>query len=35
MYPTNNGVSASQAAAAQAAGLPIQRIMPDIHIGAW
>jgi hypothetical protein len=33
MYPTNNGMSTSQAQAAIAAGLPISAIAPDCHVG--
>lgn len=34
MFPTNTGLNAADAAAAQAAGIPVHNIMPDIHIGA-
>ena len=34
MFPTNEGINAADAAKATAAGLPIPRIMPDIHVGA-
>jgi len=33
MFPTNEGVNSSDAAAAQQLGLPIQNLMPDIHVG--
>lgn len=33
MFPTNEGLNAADAARAQALNLPIQNIMPDIHIG--
>jgi hypothetical protein len=33
MYPTNQGVSAAEAAALTAAGVAAEKIMPDIHIG--
>jgi len=34
MFPTNQGLNSSDASRATSAGLPQQRIMPDIHVGA-
>jgi hypothetical protein len=34
MFPDNGGLKTADAAAAVARGLPISRIMPDIHVGA-
>ena len=34
MYPDNGGLSPSQQAAAVAAGLPIERIATDVHVGS-
>lgn len=34
MFPSNNGLSSSDLAKAAAAGLPMQRIGADIHVGA-
>eukprot|EP00047_Mylnosiga_fluctuans_P024921 m.176110 g.176110 ORF g.176110 m.176110 type:complete len:817 (+) comp9956_c0_seq3:6-2456(+) len=34
MFPDNGGLNAADAAKAMAMGLPITRIMPDIHVGA-
>lgn len=33
MFPENGGLNAADAARALAAGLPVQRIMPDLHVG--
>jgi len=33
MFPTNEGVNSSDASKAQSLGLPIDRLMPDIHVG--
>ena len=33
-FPTNEGLSSADAAKAEAAGLPIPQIMPDIHVNA-
>ena len=34
IFPTNNGLNAEEAARAVAAGLPVERIAPDLHVGA-
>ena len=34
MFPTNDGINSADADKAVAAGLPIERIMPDIHVNA-
>jgi hypothetical protein len=34
MFPENGGMNSTDAARAVAAGLPIPRIMPDLHVGA-
>ena len=34
LFPTNEGLNGRDAAKAVAVGLPIERLMPDIHTGA-